>query len=52
LYVRAIVALLATHRGDLVTARLNEVHVAGGNDLGIDAALAVAQSKAAGREKW
>jgi hypothetical protein len=52
LYVRAIGALLATHRGDVVTARLNAVHAAGGNDLGIDAALAAAQFKAAGREKW
>jgi hypothetical protein len=52
LYVRAIVALLAAHRGDHVTARLNEVHAAGGNDIGIDSALAAAQSRVAGREKW
>ena len=52
LYVRAISALLAEHRGDLVTVRLNEVYGDEGAGSSLDAALAAAQSAAIGRETW
>lgn len=52
LYVRAISALLDQHRDKLITARLNEVHATEGPDLSLDAALAQAQSRTLGEEKW
>lgn len=52
LYARAVSALLEAHRGEAVTARLNEVHGPGGADASLDSDLAAAQSAAIGRERW
>lgn len=52
LYARAVSALLDAHRGDSVTARLNEVYGPDGSESLLDGDLARAQSAAIGRESW
>ena len=51
LYSRALAALVAEHRDDLITSRLNEIYGPGREDSSLDAGLSLLQHRTLARGK-
>ena len=51
LYTNAVAELVEKHRNDLITARLNEIYVTGGEESALDRAIAILQYRSLARKQ-
>ena len=51
LYTNAVAELVEKHRNDLITARLNEIYVTGGEESALDREIAILQYRSLARKQ-
>ena len=52
LYARALVSLVAKHREDVITSRLNEIYESNGESSSLERDVSNLQVRSLTREKW